>query len=153
VGAVDFAGDVRAVLATHRLQPFSTSGTVRPLGAGADGTIPGDGAAALVLKRLDDAIRDGDRIYATILGIGAASRPDPSAYLAAVRRGYTEAAVAPASVGYLEAHGSGRPDEDRREASALAEFGRNWSAEGAQTVCALGSSKADVGHVGAAAAL
>ena len=125
VGAVDLAGDVRAVLATHRLQPFSSSGTVRPLDAQADGTIPGDGAAALVLKRLDDAVRDGDRIYAVVLGIGVASGPDPSAYLAALRRGYAEAAVAPASVGYLEAHGSGRPDEDRREAAALAEFAAN----------------------------
>ena len=146
VGAVDLAGDVRAVLATHRLQPFSSSGTVRPLDAQADGTIPGDGAAALVLKRLDDAVRDGDRIYAVVLGIGVASGPDPAAYLAALRRGYAEAAVPPASVGYLEAHGSGRPDEDRREAAALAEAK-------AFATCALGSSKADVGHTGAAAAL
>ena len=146
VGAVDLAGDVRAVLATHRLQPFSSSGTVRPLDAQADGTIPGDGAAALVLKRLDDAVRESDRIYAVVLGIGVASGSDPSAYLAALRRGYAEAAVPPASVGYLEAHGSGRPDEDRREAAALAEAR-------AFATCALGSSKADVGHTGAAAAL
>ena len=156
VGAVDLAGDVRAVLATHRLQPFSSSATVRPLGAEADGTISGDGAAAVVLKRLDDAVRDGDRSYAVIRGIGVASGPDPSDYLAALRRAYAEAAVAPASVGYLEVHGSGSPDEDQREATALAEFSRAWPAEAmasASAGCALGSSKADVGHTGAAAAL
>jgi acyl transferase domain-containing protein/3-hydroxymyristoyl/3-hydroxydecanoyl-(acyl carrier protein) dehydratase len=146
VGAVDLTGDVRAVLATHRLEPFSSSGTVRPFDVQADGSIPGDGAAALVLKRLDEAVRDGNRIYAVVLGIGVASGPDPAAYLTAMQRGYAEAAVPPASIGYLEAHGSGRPDEDRREAAALAEAN-------AFATCALGSSKADVGHTGAAAAL
>ena len=127
VAAVDLAGDVRAVLETERLQPFSPSGTIRPLGAGADGTLHGDGAAALVLKRLDDAVRDGDRVYALVRGIGVASGPesDPSPYVSAMRRGSAEAGVAPASVGYLEAHGSGSPDEDRREASALAALGRD----------------------------
>ena len=152
VGAVDLAGDVRAVLATHRLHPFSSSGTVRPLGAEADGTIPGDGAAALVLKRLDDAVRDGDRIYAVVRGIGVASGPDPSDYLAALRRGYAEAAVAPASVGYLEAHGSGRPDEDQARGGGAGRVGRNGRSATARPR-ALGSSKADVGHTGAAAAL
>jgi acyl transferase domain-containing protein/3-hydroxymyristoyl/3-hydroxydecanoyl-(acyl carrier protein) dehydratase len=154
VAAVDLPGDVRSVLATHRLQPFSASGTVQPLDAGADGSIPGDGAAAVVLKRLDDAVESGDRIYAVVRGIGSASGPGPWAYLEALERGYHEAAVAPASIGYLEAHGSGRPDEDRREATALAEFSRRWPAEVIrQPTCALGSSKADVGHAGAAAAL
>ena len=56
VGAVDLACDLRAVLSADRVHPFSPSGTVRPLAAGADGTVPADGAAALVLKRLDDAV-------------------------------------------------------------------------------------------------
>src|SRR5262249_145939 len=93
VAAVDLPGDARAVPATHQLHPFSLDGSARPLDAGADGTIPGDGAAALVLKRLDDAIRSGDRIYAVIRGIGVASGPtsDPAVYLAALERGYGEA--------------------------------------------------------------
>src|SRR5262249_55047981 len=57
VAAVDLGGDVRSVLATHQFQPFSASGTARPLSALADGTIPGDGAAAVVVKRLDDAVQ------------------------------------------------------------------------------------------------
>jgi acyl transferase domain-containing protein/3-hydroxymyristoyl/3-hydroxydecanoyl-(acyl carrier protein) dehydratase len=158
VAAVDLPGDVRTMLATHRLQPFSASGTALSLGALADGTVAGDGAAAVVVKRLDDAVQSGDRIYAVILGIGAASGSDVPAYRTALERSYGEAGVAPASIGYLEAHGSGRPDEDAREATALGEFARNWpaptGANGSITnPCALGSSKADVGHTGAAAAL
>jgi acyl transferase domain-containing protein/3-hydroxymyristoyl/3-hydroxydecanoyl-(acyl carrier protein) dehydratase len=154
VAAVDLAGDVRTVLATHRLQPFSASGTVRPLDPAADGTIPGEGAAAVVLKRLDDAVQSGERIYAVILGIGAASGTDAAAYTAALERSHDEARVGPASIGYLEAHGSGHPDEDQREAAALAEMGQRWpAAVHGPAACALGSSKADVGHTGAAAAL
>ena len=63
VGAVDFAGDIRAVLARHRLQ----------LAAGSTAPIACDGAVCLVLKRLDDAQRDGDQIYATIRDVGSQS--------------------------------------------------------------------------------
>ena len=73
VGAVDLAGDVRAVLATHAVRHYSASGRARPFDAGADGTVVGEGAAALVLKRLADAERDGDRVYAVIRGFGGAS--------------------------------------------------------------------------------
>ncbi|WP_422924393.1 beta-ketoacyl synthase N-terminal-like domain-containing protein [Singulisphaera sp. PoT] len=150
VGAVDLACDFRAVLCTQQIQPFSNSGTVRPLGRGADGTVPGDGAGAVILKRLEDAERDGDRIYAVVKGLGAATGVDPSAYLSALDRCYNEADVEPASVEYLEANGSGRPAEDLLEASALAEFGRLWPSS---SKCALGSAKGDVGHAGAASGL
>jgi len=150
VGAVDFACDVRAVLCAEQLHPFSASGTVRPLGRRADGTIPSDGAGAVILKRLDDAERDGDRIYAVVKGVGAASGSGVSAYLSALDRGYAQAEVDPASVGYLEANGSGRPAEDVLEASALAEFSRPWPES---AMCAVGSAKGDVGHAGAASGL
>ena len=154
VGAVDLAGDLRAVLSAHRLQPFSAIGTPRPFAREADGGIPADGAAALVLKRLEDAERDGDTIYAIVRGIGAATGgggdqpiPEPAAYAAALERGYAESGISPGTVGYLEAHGSGRPEEDRREAEALAHA---WP-EG--ELCPLGAVKADVGHAGAASGL
>src|SRR5260370_15552187 len=72
VGAVDLAGDLRAVLATHERRRFSPSGTIPPFDPKADGPINGEGAAAVVLKRLEDSLRDGDRIYAIIKGIGSA---------------------------------------------------------------------------------
>jgi acyl transferase domain-containing protein/3-hydroxymyristoyl/3-hydroxydecanoyl-(acyl carrier protein) dehydratase len=143
VGAVDLAGDVRAVLAAHRHRPFSASGRVRPFDVDADGTLPGEGAAAVVLKRLTDAVRDGDTIHAVIRGIGVAA-----AYESALERAYTEAGIDPASLAYLEAHGSGDPEEDRSEAQALTSF--FGSRRGPQPFV-LGSAKADIGHAGAAA--
>jgi acyl transferase domain-containing protein/3-hydroxymyristoyl/3-hydroxydecanoyl-(acyl carrier protein) dehydratase len=154
VGAVDLAGDVRAVLAAHRQRPFSPSGIARPLDADSDGTVVGEGAAAVVLKRLGDALRDGDRVHAIIRGVGVASggaadevMPDGAAYRLALERAYAEAGVDPATVAYLEAHGSGHPAEDLLEAGALADFFGPRSADRPLTV---GSAKADVGHAGAA---
>jgi acyl transferase domain-containing protein/3-hydroxymyristoyl/3-hydroxydecanoyl-(acyl carrier protein) dehydratase len=154
VGAVDLAGDVRAVLAAHRQRPFSASGRARPFDSAADGALLGEGAAAVVLKRLDDALRDGDTIHAVIRGIGVANGgavdavvPDETAYRTAMDRAYHEAGVDPASVAFLEAHASGLPDEDRTEARALAAYFGDRS--GPPLV--IGSAKADLGHTGAAA--
>ena len=157
VGAVDLAGDLRAVLASHARRPFTAAGPARPFDVSADGAVPGEGAAALVLKRLDDAQRDGDRVYAAVKGLGFASgggvdRPAPgaAAYAAALRRAYADAGVDPSTVGYLETHGSGVPAEDRAEAEALADF---YGTAETGLPCALGSVKAQIGHAGAAAGL
>ena len=156
-GAVDVAGDVRSVLATHRGRAFSATSTARPFDERADGTVIGEGAAAVVLKREADAIRDGDRVYAVIRGIGVASGggveehvPDERAYRNALERAYAESGIDPASVGYVETHGSGYSDEDRMEASALTKF---FKTRGESLPVSIGSAKADVGHTGAASAL
>ncbi|MCX5794637.1 MAG: beta-ketoacyl synthase N-terminal-like domain-containing protein [Elusimicrobia bacterium] len=156
-GAVDLSGDLRAVLGSAALRPFSVSGSARPFDVSADGSVPGEGAAAVVLKRLDDALRDGDRVYAVIKGLGFASaggvdRPAPSAsaYRMALGRAYSDAGVDPTTVGYLETHGSGAPAEDRVEAEALADF---YGTAEAGLPCALGSLKSQLGHAGAASAL
>jgi acyl transferase domain-containing protein/3-hydroxymyristoyl/3-hydroxydecanoyl-(acyl carrier protein) dehydratase len=161
VGAVDLAGDVRAVLATHADRPFSPTGRLRPLAPDADGTVPGEGAAALVLKRLDDARRDGDRIYAVVRGVGAASSggadggvPSKQAYVDAFERARSDGGMPAGPISYLEAHGSGHPDEDRMEVSALAEIGSVLGGRPTgKAPCALGSVKADIGHAGAASGL
>jgi acyl transferase domain-containing protein len=154
VGAVDLPGDVRQVLATHSQRPFSRSGVVRPFDASADGTVPGEGAATVVLKRLSDATAAGDRVYATVLGVGSAGGagdgvPDASICRRAMRRAYDDAGVSEDTLGYLETHGSGDPREDGVEAEALREF-LNLSDGGP---CYLGSVKANIGHTGAAAGL
>jgi len=120
VGAVDLPGDPRVAAAAGR--------------AGVVGLTRGDGAAAVVLKRLDDAVRDGDRVYAVVRGVGAATgpavdsaEPDPDALDSAARRGRDEAGGEPAGLAVesgSERHAVGRP--------GLA---------------------ADVGHAGAAAGL
>ena len=153
VGAVDLPGDVRAMLAKHAVQPVSQRGEVRPFDAAADGTLVGEGAATLVLKRLPDALAEGDRIYAVIRGLGFAGGtapvPDARTYACALERAYADANLAPGRVSYLETHGSGHPREDRVEAEALsAFFGHNESAP-----CAIGSAKPTIGHTGAAAGL
>ncbi len=184
VGAVDLAGDIRSVLGTHAGREFSKSGDIRPFDTRADGSITGEGASAVILKRLDHALRDGDKVYAVIKGMGAAAGggvetqiPDIKAYQTAMEMAYEDAGVEPNSVGYLETHGSGHPDEDRMEFSALSGFFKNIGGQsgppceetdassgvGSVTVpihtkqwashCALGSVKADIGHTGAASGL
>ena len=126
VGAVDLIGDIRSLLTTHAYTPFSETGDVRPFDEHADGSLPGEGAAAVVLKRLDDAVRDGNRIYAVLNGIGKASGgklpfcADPQAYLQALARAGQQAQSDPASIQYFEAHGSGIPREDQVEAEVFA---------------------------------
>ena len=157
VGAVDLAGDVRTVLATHAVRHYSASGCARPFDANADGAVVGEGAAAVVLKRLEDAERDGDRVYAVIRGFGGASggsaqrpMPTPDTYARALTRAYDEAKLDPALVGYVETHGSGNHIEDRIETEALCSF---FAPRHMAPVRHLGSVKADVGHAGAAASL
>ena len=153
VGAVDLPGDVRAMLATHAVRPYSQRGEVRPFDAAADGTLVGEGAATLVLKRLPDAVASGDRIYAVIRGLGVAgggaATSDDDTYERALERAYADGTLAPGRVSYLETHGSGSPHEDRVEARALSAFFGH--AGGASR--ALGSTKPTVGHTGAAAGL
>jgi PfaB family protein len=152
VGAVDLAGDLRAVLGRHATRPASRSGRGVPLDATADGAVAGEGACAVVLKRLDDAQRDGDRIYAVIRGIGSASGGsgrDP--YGQALDRAYTDAGVDRASVGLLEAGADGTPADDGRELEALAAgFART---DTPARSCAVRSVQADIGHSGAASGL
>ncbi|MBI4425383.1 MAG: type I polyketide synthase [Elusimicrobia bacterium] len=123
VGAVDVAGDPRAVRAASELGRLGAR-EVRPFDPAASGAVPGEGAAAVVLKRLEDAIRDGDRVYAVLKGLGAASGPEgsPAACLSAFERAYADAAADPASVEYVETHGGAVPREDAAEAEALARF-------------------------------
>ncbi|MGD9642349.1 MAG: beta-ketoacyl synthase N-terminal-like domain-containing protein [Elusimicrobiales bacterium] len=154
VGAVSMDGDPRALAAEDAVTPFS--GEVKPFDAAAAGTLPGEGAAALVLKRLDDAVRDGDRVYAVIKGLGFASgggvdkAPAAQACSEALRAAYAEAQADPSTVGYLETHGSGVPAEDAAEAEALTDF---YGISAASLPCALGSAKPVIGHAGPACGL
>ncbi len=155
VGAVDLAGDLRAALGRHAVHPFSPSGISAPFDSSADGAIIGEGACAVVLKRLEDAERDGDRVYAVIRGIGTAGGDiatfGDDAYLQALEKAYADAGVDPASIGFVEASADGTPESDRREAAALTSFFHSGSSSARS--CAVSSVKGDIGHSGAASGL
>jgi PfaB family protein len=163
-GAVDLAGDLRHVAATG-LRAFGSGDRVRPFDASADGTLPGDGAAALVLKRLSDAKADGDRVYAVVRGLGFASGggidpvlPAPDVYARALRTALAEAGFAPETVGLVAAHGTGDSEEDPMEIAALREVLGGGGAtpphrDGEAARVALASAASVSGYVGAASGL
>ncbi|MCA9795989.1 MAG: polyketide synthase, partial [Candidatus Eremiobacteraeota bacterium] len=144
VGAVDLAGDPRSVLAAHKRRRLAADGKVKPFGAGT-GSAVGEGAVALVVKRLADAERDGDQVLAVVRGMGAGS--GAAAYQLALERAYSEAGVEPGQVSLLEAAATGDPDEDAYEAAELGRF------FGTGLPLAVGSVTPFVGQTGAVAGL
>ncbi|MGW3993723.1 SDR family NAD(P)-dependent oxidoreductase [Amycolatopsis sp. NPDC004772] len=140
----------------HALSPTGRSAT---FDSAADGIALGEGVACLALKRLADAERDGDRVYAVIKGVGAASdgralgltAPRPEGQHTALTRAYRNAGVSPARVGLVEAHGTGTVVGDRTELGTLTQvFTEAGAAPGA---CTIGSVKSQIGHTKCAAGL
>ncbi len=157
VGAVDLSGDLRQVLGRHHTAPYSATGHSRPFDPTTDGTLIGEGAAAVVLKRLSDAQQDGDKIYAVLRGLGTAIAGDPlgphpqvQAYRQSLRRACSNAGTTAGRISYIEADGSGMPHYDELESRELGNFIGSESAPGD---CYLGSCKADIGHSGCASGL
>ncbi|WP_028213148.1 hybrid non-ribosomal peptide synthetase/type I polyketide synthase [Paraburkholderia mimosarum] len=134
-------------------------GVCRPFDADAKGTVFGSGAGVVLLKRLEDAIADDDPIYAVIRGLGinndgsdkvGFTAPSVDAQARAIAIAHAEAGIDPTSIGYVEAHGTATPLGDPIEFAGLVQAFRLGGAEGGQ-FCALGSAKANVGHLDAAA--
>ena len=157
VGAVDLAAEGRNVVRIDRLAPFSRTRAVRPFDRDADGTLPGDGAVAMVLKPLDRARADGDRIYAVIRGIGSAGGDDPSGgrvsketYRRSLDRCFRRTDVPAGSVSYVEAHGAGIPHRDAMELNALGGYFSEPGPHDPSRGIALGSTKPVIGYTGAA---
>lgn len=159
VGAVDLSGEGRNVVRMDRFLPLSRTNAVRPFDAAADGTLPGDGAVALVLKRLDQARKDGDRIYAVIRGIGSAGEGDPAGrvgeptYCSSLSHCFDRSDVSAGAVSYVEGHGSGVPGQDRMELAALSRFFGDHGQPGPAAAIALGSTKPISAYTGAADSL
>ncbi|MFG2006793.1 SDR family NAD(P)-dependent oxidoreductase [Spirillospora sp. NPDC048911] len=155
-GGVDRNMGVGAFVKFCKIGALSATGT-RPFDAGADGFVMGEGCAVFVLKRLADAERDGDRIYAVLLGIAGSSdgkgkgitAPNPVGQRLAVERAWADAGLDPARATYLEAHGTSTRVGDATELAALNEvFVKAGAAPG---TIALGSVKSNIGHLKAAA--
>jgi acyl transferase domain-containing protein len=158
VGAVDLACDERNLATLFGPADLSNTGRVRPFDAAADGGLPGEGAVALVLKRLSDARKDGDRIYAVIKGVGSAhgsgahpGRPTADAYARSMKQALAQAGIAPHALSLVETHGSGVPAEDTLEAEALQALFAEVGASGPKV--AVGALKPLVGHTGVTAGL
>ena len=128
VGGVYVEADVDFPLVFSQLGVLSRSGTARPFSVDADGLIPGEGVGVVVLKRLRDAERAGDRIYAVVKGVGLASdgrsrgltSPSSKGHARAIRRAHHASGIDPATVGLIEGHGLGVPAADRAELRAVA---------------------------------
>jgi amino acid adenylation domain-containing protein len=138
----------------------SLQGRCRAFDAAADGTVYGSGAGIVVLKRLEDALADGDTIHAVLLGSavnndGAGKvgfiAPSVAGQSEVIRAAQEAAGVSPATITYVEAHGTGTQLGDPIEVAALTQAFRRETAESG--FCALGSVKTNIGHLGAAAGI
>ena len=153
-GGVDRNMGASSFVKFCKIGALSATGT-RPFGDGADGFVMGEGSAAFLLKRLSDAERNGDKIYAVIRGVGASSdgkgkgitAPNPQGQVLATRRAWENAGLDPATATLIEAHGTSTRVGDVVEVESLASvFGA--AATGS---IALGSAKSNVGHLKAGA--
>lgn len=135
---------------------FARDGHCRPFDTAASGTVPGYGVAVVALRRLSDALADSDHIRALILGTavnndGSAkfgfSAPNVQAQAEVIATAQSVAGVPSETIGYVEAHGTGTPLGDPIEVAGLTKAFDT----GQRGFCALGSTKANIGHLDAAA--
>lgn len=135
-----------------QIEALSRSSRIQPFGDQADGTLLGEGGGVLLLKRLSDAIKDQNRIYAIIKSVGQASdgrgkglmAPRFEGQVLALQRAYENAHIPPETVGLLEAHGTGIPLGDETEIQALLQV--MGQRRGRFPHCALGTVKSMIGH-------
>ncbi len=163
-GSIDYAvtGGVDAAMHPSCFVKFCKIGALspdgsRPFDESANGFVMGEGAGVVVLKRVSDAMRDGDRIYATIVAVGSSSdgrgkgitAPNAKGQKRAIRACLQSADIPPESIGLIEAHGTSTPVGDETELNVMdayfREMGRPPRSVG------IGSIKSQIGHLKAAA--
>ena len=159
VGGLSRPDSLYTQMGFSHLHALSPTGNCQPFSRNADGLLVGEGAGMVVLKRLEDALRAGDHIYATLPGIGLSNdiggnlmHPDSEGQLRAMRQAYEHAGWQPESVGLIECHGTGTPTGDRVELASLQQL---WSASAADDTprCVIGSVKSNIGHLLTAAGI
>jgi acyl transferase domain-containing protein/NADP-dependent 3-hydroxy acid dehydrogenase YdfG/aryl carrier-like protein len=157
------AGGVNLILSPEssyvlgQLQALSPDGRCKTFDARANGYVRGEGCGVVVLKRLADARRDGDRIWAVVRGSAVnqdgrsagLTAPNMLAQQALLRQALHDARVEPAQIGYVEAHGTGTPLGDPIEIEALTAVLGGPRGDGSS--CVLGAVKTNIGHLEAAA--
>jgi len=150
-GGVHLCHDVSFWSVFTQLGVLSKTGIIRPFDKEADGLLIGEGIGVVVLKRYDDAVRDGDKIYAVINGVGVSSdgkasslmSPDVGGQIMALERAWEMSGLTPDHVGYIEAHGTGAPAGDISELQTLSRFFNNTHPANKP---GLGSVKSMIGH-------
>ncbi|MCC5615738.1 acyltransferase domain-containing protein [Nostoc sp. CHAB 5836] len=156
-GGVETDNSIFNYMCFSKTPASSKKDYLNPFDAESDGMMVGEGIGMLVLKRLEDAERDGDRIYAVIKGMGTGSdgkyksiyAPRPEGQTRTLQRAYEDAGFSPTSIGLIEAHGTGTPVGDLCEFTALNKI---FSENNLQKEhIALGSVKSQIGHTKAAA--
>ena len=154
VGGANIIAAPETTIGFCKMRALSLQGKLRAFDDRADGYVRGEGCAVLVLKRYDDAIRDGNRVRAIIRGsavnhdgkTNGLTAPNPGAQIAVIRSALANAHCKPDDVQYVETHGTGTPLGDLIEARALGAVYKQRSAP-----LRIGSAKANVGHLEAAA--
>ncbi|MEJ2656993.1 MAG: SDR family oxidoreductase [Desulfobacterales bacterium] len=156
-GGVDMLNDIFMHMCFSKTMVLSLTGDARPFSKDADGTILGEGIGLFVLKRLEDAQKEGRRIYAVIKGVGSSSdgksqsiyAPRAGGQAKALQTAYDNAGIDPSTVELIEAHGTGTRVGDEVEFQALSDlFDKS---DNRRPWCALGSVKSMIGHTKAAA--
>lgn len=156
-GGVDTVNGPFGYLCFSKTQAFSPKGIPRAFDKNADGIVISEGVAVVTLKRLADARRDGDRVYATIKAVAGSSdgkalgmtAPRPEGQVLALNRAYARAGFSPATVDLIEAHGTGTPVGDRAEAETITRALKEQQAMPKSV--AIGSVKTILGHTKCAA--
>jgi acyl transferase domain-containing protein len=156
-GGVNLMLSPLSTLALSHLRMMAPDGRCKTFDEAADGFVRGEGCGIVVLKRLRDALADGDRILALIRGTavnqdgrsGGLTAPNGPAQEAVIRRALANAGVSPGGVDYVEAHGTGTPLGDPIECKALGAVLNEGRDPGRALL--LGSVKTNLGHLEAAA--
>lgn len=139
---------------------LSADGVCRPFDAGSSGTVFGDGAGVVVLKRLGDAIRDGDNIRAVLRGCGinndgalrnTFTAPAIEGQVDVIVRAIEDAEVSAQEIGYVECHGTGTQLGDPIEIAALQQAFQRYGSR--RQACPIGAVKGNLGHLSAAAGI
>jgi len=134
-----------------QLGALSRKGKIAPFDQGADGLIIGEGCGFVVLKRLEDAIADGDKIYSVLKGIGVSSdgsgtsvmSPSVKGQIKAITQAWENAGVDLKDIGYIEAHGTGTPLGDKTEIETLLQF---FGSDASLPKAGIGTVKSNIGH-------
>ncbi|MWC28299.1 SDR family NAD(P)-dependent oxidoreductase [Paenibacillus sp. MMS18-CY102] len=151
-GGVNVSVHPNKYAALSRFQFTSSKGRCESFGAGGDGYVPGEGVGVVVLKPLQQAIADNDHIYGVIkssaINHGGKSNgytvPNPAAQAQVIGAAWEEAGFDPATISYIEAHGTGTALGDPIEIAGLGTAMRMFSQE--RQFCAIGSVKSNIGH-------